>query len=218
MVHVISSVRTSTPAPPAAATRIASARLAAVNNWRAALASRTSSTGIQKPVAQTPTAGSASDTGSTTAATGTAAATASAAPGGLAALFPGNPSSWVASAVPAPVPVPTAQSVFGPNVFLADPTESLPDGRSLSLNPLWFATPTTAAKIAQMLGGKVVESNDFTSAASPVQQQQPNELVEMPDGRRFNAGWIAGLYTHGNSQSYIDQTISDLVGHSVTTT
>jgi hypothetical protein len=213
MVHVISSVRTSAPALPAAATRIASARLAAVNNWRAALAGRTSSTGIQKPVAQTSTASSASDTGSTT-----APAAASAAPGGLAALFPGNPSCWVASAVPAPVPVPTAQSVFGPNVFLANPTESLPDGRSLNLNPLWFATPATAAKIAQMLGGKVVESNDFTSVASPVQQQQPNELVEMPDGRRFNAGWIAGLYTHGNSQSYIDQTISDLVGHSVTTT
>ena len=97
-------------------------------------------------------------------------------------------------------------------MFLDNPTESLPGGGSLTLNPLWFATPATAAKIAQMLGGKVVESNDFTSAASPVQQQQPNELVELPDGRRFNAGWIASLYTHGFPQSYIDQTIGEMVG------
>jgi hypothetical protein len=219
MVHVISSVKTSTPALPTSATRSASARLASVDNWRAALASRTSSTSEQKPVAQTAAAGAAGPaTGpATSAAAGTNATTAaSTAPGGLAALFPGNPSCWATSAALAPVPVPTAESVFGPNVFLANPTESLPGGGQMPLNPLWFATPATAAKIAQMLGGTVVESNDFTSAASPVQQQQPNELVQMPDGQRFNAGWIASLYNHGFTQSYIDQTIAEMVGQSAT--
>jgi hypothetical protein len=81
---------------------------------------------------------------------------------------------------------------------------------------LWFATPEAAAKIAQMLGGKAVESNDFTSVCSPVQQQQPNQVVEMPDGRRFNAGWIASFYNHGFSQSYIDQTIQEIVGPATT--
>jgi biotin carboxyl carrier protein len=218
MVHVISSVKTSAAALPAAATRIASARLASLDHWRAALASRTSSTAVQKPAAQTPTAAASPDTGSTTtAAAGTTATTAaSTAPGGLAALFPGNPSCWATSAAPAPVPVPTAESVFGPNVFLDNPTESLPDGSLLSLNPLWFATPATAAKIASMLGGTVVESHDFTSAASPVQQQQPNELVQMPDGQQVNAGWIASLYTHGLPQSYIDQMIGEAIGQGAT--
>ena len=227
MVHVISSVKTSTAGCPAAATRTASARLAALDNWRAALASRTGSTGVQKPADQTPSAAAASPatnstaaaaTGSSTAAaTGTNATTAaSTAPEGLAALFPGNPSCWASSAAPAPVPVPTAESVFGPNVFLANPTERLPDGSLLSLNPLWFATPATAATVAQMLGGTVVEANDFTSATSPVQQQQPNELVQMPDGQQINAGWVASLYTHGLPQSSIDQMIGEATGQSTT--
>jgi hypothetical protein len=177
-------------------------------------------------VEQTPTAGAAAaDTDSTTAAAtdsttaaaaGTNATATSTAPDGLAALFPGNPSCWASNAAPAPVPVPTAESVFGPNVFLANPTESLPGGGLLSLNPLWFATPATAATVAQMLGGTVVESNDFTSATSPVQQQQPNALVQLPDGQRINAGWVASLYTHGLPQSYIDQMIGEAIGQSAT--
>ncbi len=102
---------------------------------------------------------------------------------------------------------PTAESLFGPQPWLADPTETLPGGGSLSLNPWWFATPQTAARVAAMLGGAVVEKNDFTAAGSPVQQQQPNQMVQLSDGRLINAGIVASLYTHGFPQSFIDQVV-----------
>ncbi len=106
-----------------------------------------------------------------------------------------------------PVAPPTAEALFGQQPWLANPTESLPDGGVLSLNPWWFATPQTAARVAAMLGGVVVEKNDFTAAGSPVQQQQPNQMVQLPDGRLINAGIVASLYTHGFPQSFIDQVV-----------
>jgi hypothetical protein len=144
-------------------------------------------------------------------ATSDAAATASTTTSPLQALFPGVPADWAVTPDPAPTPAPTMESVFGSQPFLDNPVETLPDGSSYSLNPIWFATPATAATVATMLGGTVVESDEFTAPNSPVQQQQPNEMVQLSNGTLINAGQVAWLYDHGFSQTYIDASLSDMV-------
>jgi hypothetical protein len=104
---------------------------------------------------------------------------------------------------------PTAESVFGANPWLANPTGQGPWG-AYSFNPLYFATPQTAAKVAEMLGGTVVPSNELV-AGGTFSQQQPNQMVKLADGRLINAGLVASFYTHGYPQSYIDQLIANAV-------
>ncbi len=119
-----------------------------------------------------------------------------------------EPTKSAVSAEPAqPEAPPTAEELFGPSPWMEDPVESLPDGQLYNLNPWWFATPETAGKVAAMLGGTVVEKNDFTAAGSPIQQLQPNEMVQLPGGRLINAGIVASLYAHGFPQSYIDEVV-----------
>jgi hypothetical protein len=103
---------------------------------------------------------------------------------------------------------PTAESVFGGNPWIANAAGQGPLGLYY-YNPMYFATAATAARVAQMLGGKVVERNCLCSAtASPFQQLQPNYMVELADGRTVNAGLVASLYTHGWSQSQVDRMIA----------
>jgi hypothetical protein len=129
------------------------------------------------------------------------------------ALF-SNPSAPAAApaASPAqtlqPAAAPTPESMFGASPWMANPVGKNPDGSLFSYNPWYFATPQAAAQVAQMLGGTVVASNEFTAAGSPFVQQQPNLMVEMPDGRRINAGLVASFYAHGYPQSYINSLIA----------
>jgi hypothetical protein len=109
---------------------------------------------------------------------------------------------------PPPPPPPTAESVFGPNPWLSNPTCTGPDGQPIGYNPYYFATPQTAAKVAQMLGGKVVQAYEFTPNGGPFAQNQPNQMVQLPDGRMVNPGLIASFYTHGYPQSYVDQMVA----------
>jgi hypothetical protein len=105
--------------------------------------------------------------------------------------------------------IPTPESVFGGSPWLANPVGKNPDGSEFSYNSWYFATPQAAAQVAQMLGGTVVSSNEFTAPGSPFVQQQPNLMVQMPDGSQVNAGLVASFYSHGYSQSYIDTLISN---------
>jgi hypothetical protein len=91
---------------------------------------------------------------------------------------------------------------------MANPVGKNPDGTLFSYNPWYFATPQAAAQVAQMLGGTVVASNEFTAPGSPFVQQQPNLMVQMPDGRTINAGLVASFYAHGYPQSYINTLIA----------
>ena len=59
-----------------------------------------------------------------------------------------------------------------------------------------------------MVGGTVVQSNQFTPSGGAFNQQQPNEMVRLPDGRLINPGLVASFYTHGYPQSYIDQMVA----------
>jgi hypothetical protein len=119
-----------------------------------------------------------------------------------------NTSSQPAAASMYPM-APTTESLFGANPWCTDAGGTGP-GCSYSYNPMYFATPATAAKVAQMLGGKVVAMNAITPFG-PFQQNQPNLMVQMPDGKLINAGLVAGFYSHGYPQQMVDQMISSEV-------
>ena len=149
---------------------------------------------------------------------GAASATANGSSGDAAAdfraLFSGKPAPAEATP-PAPPPPPTAQSVFGPNPWIANPGGVAPNGVSYNYNPYYFATPATAAKVAQMVGGTVVETNAITPYG-PFKQNQPNEMVQLANGRLLNAGIIASFYDRGYSQQYINMLISNEVNDTTT--
>ena len=115
---------------------------------------------------------------------------------------------WIpAQPQPATPAAPTAESVFGPNPWVENPEGQGPNGTKWSFNPQYFATLETAQKVAEMFGGKVVQQNSILPSG-PMVQLQPNQLVELPNGRLINPGFIAGFYTHGYPQSYVDQLVA----------
>jgi hypothetical protein len=101
---------------------------------------------------------------------------------------------------------PTAQSLFGANPWSTNAGGSGPNG-SYRYNSYYFASPATAEKVAQMLGGTVVQVNAITPNG-PFQQNQPNLMVQMPDGRLINAGLVAGFYDHGYTQQTVDKMVA----------
>jgi hypothetical protein len=115
--------------------------------------------------------------------------------------------SSISAAGPDPTSTPTAESVFGPNPWVANPTGTGPGG-PYPLNPYYFATPQTAAIVAQMVGGTVVQANSFTPNGGGFRQPQANLMVQLPDGRMINPGLVASFYTHGYSQSYVDMMVA----------
>jgi hypothetical protein len=151
-------------------------------------------------------------TASTTAPTGGSSGDAAA---DFRALFSSKPGP-LETVPPPPPPPPTAQSVFGPNPWIANPGGHGLNGVTYNYNPIYFATPATAAKVAQMVGGTVVETNAITPFG-PFQQNQPNEMVKLPNGQLINAGIIASFYDHGYSQQYINMLVSNEVNNSITT-
>jgi hypothetical protein len=62
-----------------------------------------------------------------------------------------------------------------------------------------------------MVGGTVVQSNQFTGNGGVFTQQQPNLMVQLPDGHLINPGLVASFYAHGYPQSYVDQLVSNEV-------
>jgi hypothetical protein len=118
-------------------------------------------------------------------------------------------------AAPATPPAPpTAESVFGPNPWVTNPTGIGPNGATYGYNPIYFASPDTAAKVAQMAGGTVVQSNQFTGNGGAFSQQQPNLMVQLPNGHLINPGLVASFYTHNYPQSYVDQLVTNEINNS----
>ena len=56
-----------------------------------------------------------------------------------------------------------------------------------------------------MVGGKVVEQNAL--ADNVFHQSVPNQMIELPNGARVNAGLIADFYNHGYPQYYVDMMV-----------
>jgi len=128
--------------------------------------------------------------------------------GGIGTMSPWPPLVMAPTQTPAPsvAMAPTAQSLFGNNPWITNAGGTGP-GASYSYNPSYFATPQTAAKVAQMLGGTVVAQNAITPSG-PFVQNQPNEMVQLANGRLVNAGLIADMYNHGYTQQTVDQMVS----------
>jgi len=138
----------------------------------------------------------------------TAAAAANASTAATTATTPALTATPVAPADP-----PTPQSVFGANPWDTNPTGSGPTG-AYNYNPYYFATAQTAATVASMVGGTVVQINDMGGpSGNPFVQSQPNEMVQLANGALINPGLVASFYTHGYSQSMVNQMISNEVAN-----
>jgi hypothetical protein len=148
------------------------------------------------------------------AAAGTTVATTASAPGAAASTTPAAASttSMAASAAPADDP---AGPLFGASPWLTDPTGG-GLGTVTHYNPVYFATPETAQTVAQMVGGTVTSTQVFTSApGSPFQQDEPNLMVQLPNGGLINPGLIADIYTHGWNQAFENQQVANEVAGAV---
>jgi hypothetical protein len=133
----------------------------------------------------------------------------------LTAVFTPQPSSGVPVGISNPSPQqqapPTPQSVFGDQVWMQNPTYSTSDGTIYSYNPTYYASAATAQKVANMVGGTVVPMNMMASGGGMV-QNQPNLMVQLPDGKMVNPGLIADFYSHGYPQSYVNVLIQNEIG------
>jgi hypothetical protein len=158
----------------------------------------------RRPPQKTPSAGATQAQSSAAKSAPGSGANAPAAPD-FRALFSGTVTPAVTD--PGPPPAPTAESAFGANPWLTSPMGQGPGG-AYAFNPFYFATPQTAAKVAAMVGGTVVQSNQFTPTGGSFAQSQPNQMVQLADGRLINPGLVASFYTHGYPQSYIDRMIA----------
>jgi hypothetical protein len=96
---------------------------------------------------------------------------------------------------------------LGPNPFMDNPTGSGPTG-SFGFNSYYFPTEATAQTIANMLGGKVVQQNVMlTAPGSHFKQNQPNYMVELPNGNTINPGFIAQAISSKQARTTIDAVI-----------
>ncbi|MEO8371824.1 MAG: hypothetical protein ABI806_21740 [Candidatus Solibacter sp.] len=129
--------------------------------------------------------------------------------GTIGTVTPWSPSAVVnAPATPATTSkmAPTMESLFGANPWVSNAGGTGPNG-DYGYNHCYFATPATAAKVAQMLGGTVVQADAITPYG-PFKQNQPNLMVQMPNGKLINAGVVAGFYDHGYTQQAVDAMIA----------
>jgi hypothetical protein len=111
---------------------------------------------------------------------------------------------------------PTVESVFGPYPYVTDPkpggsTGPGPNHVTYDYDPIFFATPGTAAIVAKAVGGKVTAMNAITPFG-PFMQNQPNLMVQMPDDSLHVAGLIANCFSHGYPWSYVNQMIAQEIG------
>ena len=120
---------------------------------------------------------------------------------------------------------PTAQQLFGPQPWVTDPAPggTGPQG-PYPYNPQYFATLATAVTVATIveLGCglkpgtvKVVQKNDITSPG-PYNQNQPNQMIQMPDESLHNAGLIAKEFADWPSIETINANLTQELGQPFT--
>jgi len=209
----------SAQAPETSAPREAASFDSVLARSRAATRSAAQTT---TPGGRQPTSGATSPT-TTTAPTAPGSSSSSSSLSDFELLFGGpnyNPADpMAASRVTPPASAgtseapPTAESVFGQDVWMSDPIGITPDNTVFEYNPIYFATESTAQTVAQMVGGTVVTENVFTQPGNSFVQQQPNYMVKMPNGALINPGLVASFYTCGFSQSQINTMIAQEVAN-----
>jgi hypothetical protein len=194
----------------AATTAGTAAKVQAVVNDAAKKQAALRTTAAIDPTAVSPsgTTATRSTQGNTTSATPTTTTTATTTATTTTTTTPSTPS---------PNSVPTIQSVFGADPWVTNAGGSGAGG-AWNYNPIYFATPQAAQIVAQMLGGTVVAVNAITTAGGPLMQNQPNQMVQLPNGAQINAGLVADLFNHGYPQSYINQELAALKQQGVSAT
>jgi hypothetical protein len=134
-------------------------------------------------------------------------------PGTSANTTPGDTTTVNQGESGSPSRIPTPEEIFGENPFVENPQGQFTDAysgqlRTYGFRSMYFATEKAALKIAEQLGGTVVQRSAIVDAGF-FTQVQPNQMILLPNGRELNAGIIADFYNHGYSQSYIDRLIAN---------
>ncbi len=107
----------------------------------------------------------------------------SAAPGPAAALSPYGNTPLSGTATP----------VWGPNGIVSN------------INPNQVGSQSLAQQIAQQYGGTVINAPMVSNQAFG---SAPQPWVQLPNGQTVNPADIAGLYSHGYSQPYVNQLVA----------
>lgn len=116
---------------------------------------------------------------------------------------------------------PTAQQLFGDSPWVTDPAPGGmgPAGPYL-YNPTYFATLATAITVQSIVelgcnlqpgSCKVVQKNDITPAG-PFQQNQPNQMIQLPDSTLHNAGRIAKEFDNSMPIETINAELTQELG------
>lgn len=123
---------------------------------------------------------------------------------------------------------PTAQQLFGPEPWVTDP----PPGGNSNFGPYlyskyYFATLATAQLLCRIieLGAKlapgtckVVAVNDITGAGGPFGQNQPNQMIQLPNESITprNAGIMAKFFQDTASMDMVNQLFTAEIGQPFT--
>lgn len=131
---------------------------------------------------------------------------------------PGVPS--VGSTTP-PSAIPTANP-YGNSPFAANPGFTGPNGPG-GYNPQTFATQSTAQQIASQYGGTVISNPSaglLGAPSSPFQTNQPQYMIQMPNGTIIDPAKIASLYANagpGGLTAYDQAQVQDVLNGSTGT-
>jgi hypothetical protein len=120
---------------------------------------------------------------------------------GAVGKTPTSTPTTTTAATPAPAPPPFT-ATYEQGAYTTGP-----DGTQTNLNPMEMATASTAAEVAQLLGGTVVNDSmggNFTSSA-------PTREIQVPgSSNEINAGLAANLFAqYGTAQGSQAWTIID---------
>src|ERR1019366_6962613 len=117
---------------------------------------------------------------------------------------------------------PTATKLFGPSPWVTSPVPGGigPSKVPYTYNPAYFATEATAKLVATIVelgckfpkgSVKVVAENAITPSG-PFRQNQPNQMIVLPDGSHHYAGLIALEFQTWPSMETINQDLTDEFG------
>jgi hypothetical protein len=181
------------------------ARFASILENTSSAASQISSTAASTTAAATTASTATTTSTAATTSSATSTATSTSYPN-LADLVTKDTTTTAATTAKAADTVtnPTAESVFGSTPWMSSPGGSSDSLGAYSYNQDYFASKETADKVAQLLGGTVVQTNAMVVSGSPFKQTEANYMVQLPNGHLVNPGLTATYYTHGWSQSQID--------------
>ncbi len=111
--------------------------------------------------------------------------------------------------------IPT-QNPFGPDPYLANPTQNIFAGNGSSqmvqqsLASYYYPTQQTAQTAAQLFGGTVVVQ--APDAVSPFTINQPTYMVRLPNGTEINPGIISHFYdTRSDTPAQLQQLVQDVL-------